>query len=160
MLAYKHLLISAKHKVQLRLMGTSLVLQVFGHKVDEKSEHHQRDYNSSRGGRECLNQISCQTTKEETSGDQRFIVRTPWISVENLTAIHPIHVEIFQFGPKQWTKREDITASSIIVQTRSCDLQNLLLTSPWCESHRCKRVKLDLWNRLLWGEKDRGGEGN
>ncbi len=63
-LAYEHLLISAKRKVQLRLMGMSLVLQVFGHKpnqtfdlmmaLDKMSKHRQSYYNSSWGGHECV----------------------------------------------------------------------------------------------------------
>lgn len=69
---YYHLLIYS-NKVQLRLMGTSVVLQVFGLKSNyyyyywklmmmaPESKDHQSQYNSSWGKRECLFQIPWQS---------------------------------------------------------------------------------------------------
>ncbi len=67
-----------KHKVQLRLMGMSLVLQVFGHKpkywtntkcdlvvaLHDKSGGHQSLQASSSVDHECLHKIWCQSNQQ------------------------------------------------------------------------------------------------
>ncbi len=123
-LGCKHLVSCTKYKVQLRLMGMSLVLQVFGHKVMMVLEEMSSYYNSSSGGRECLHQIWWKSIQQFTqnhkcqphygaTGKVRqspksigFVLWEPWVSVQNVMTIHVIVVGIFQSGPKWWTNRQ------------------------------------------------------
>jgi len=53
--------------------------------------------------------------QQEKSGHHYslFIFWTPWISEPHVIEIHPIVVEIFQFGPKWWTNIATPSATSM-----------------------------------------------